>query len=105
MLERLLQAAEAGGRLGSVIEILLLQALVFHAQDNLPHALETLERALTLAEPEGYVNIFASEGEAMRALIEKQSRNRNHPLNGYAERLLAVFHSHAKPPRNRKSKI
>lgn len=91
LLERLLQAAEAGGRLGSVIEILLLQALAFQAQDILPHALETLERALTLAEPEGYVRIFVDEGDAMRLLIEKQSCNRGHLLNSYAERLLAVF--------------
>ena len=30
-----------------------------------------LERALALAEPEGYVRIFVDEGEAMRLLIEK----------------------------------
>jgi LuxR family transcriptional regulator, maltose regulon positive regulatory protein len=46
LLGRLLQAAETGGRLGSAIEILLLQALAFQAQDNLPHALAALERAL-----------------------------------------------------------
>ena len=91
LLGRLLQAAEAGRRMGSVIEILLLQALAFQAQDNLPHALAALERALALAEPEGYVRIFVDEGEAMRLLIEKQSRNRDHPLSGYADKLLAAF--------------
>jgi len=91
LLGRLLQAAETGGRLGSAIQILLLQALAFQAQDHLPHALAPLERALTLAEPEGYVRIFIDEGEAMRLLIEKQSRNRDHPLSGYADKLLAAF--------------
>ena len=91
LLERLLQAAENGGRMGSAIQILVLQALAFQAQDNLPHALAPLERALTLAEPEGYVRIFLDEGEAMRSLIEKQSRNRDHPLSGYADKLLAAF--------------
>ena len=91
LLGRLLQAAETGGRMGSVIQILLLQALAFQAQDNLPHALAALERALALAEPEGYVRIFVDEGEAMRLLIEKQSRNRDHPLSGYADKLLAAF--------------
>ncbi len=57
-------------RMGSVIEILLLQALAFQAQGNLPLALAALERALALAEPEGYVRIFVDEGEAMRLLIE-----------------------------------
>ena len=35
LLGRLLQAAETGGRLGSVIQILLLQALAYQSQDNL----------------------------------------------------------------------
>ena len=61
------------------------------AQGNRPQALAALERALTLAEPEGYVRIFVDEGEAMRLLIEKQSRNRDHPLSGYVDKLLAAF--------------
>ena len=72
LLARLLQAAEEGGRNGSVIEILILQSLAYQAQGNLPRALASLERALALAEPEGYVRIFVDEGEAMRLLIEKQ---------------------------------
>ncbi|MFO7683757.1 MAG: LuxR C-terminal-related transcriptional regulator, partial [Chloroflexota bacterium] len=91
LLRRLLQAAENGGRLGSVIQILLLQALTFQAQDNLPHALVPLERALALTEPEGYVRIFVDEGEAMRLLLEKQSRHQDHPLSGYVDKLLAAF--------------
>jgi LuxR family maltose regulon positive regulatory protein len=31
------------------------------------------------------------EGEAMRLLIEKQSRNRDHPLSSYMDKLLAAF--------------
>jgi len=91
LLERLLQAAEEGRRMGSVIEILALLALAHAAQGDIPLALVSLERALTLAEPEGYVRIFVDEGEAMRLLIEKQSRNRDHPLSGYTDKLLAAF--------------
>jgi LuxR family maltose regulon positive regulatory protein len=91
LLGRLLQAAETGGRLGSAIQILLLLALALQAQDNLPHALAVLERALALAEPEGYVSIFVDEGEAMRLLIEKLSSNQDHPRSGYADKLLAAF--------------
>ena len=58
LLQRLLSAAEAGGRTGSVIEILVLQALAHHAGGDTPGALAPLERALTLAEPEGYVRVF-----------------------------------------------
>ena len=95
LLERLLQAAEDGGRNGSVIEILILQSLAHQAQGNQPRALAALERALALAEPEGYVRIFVDEGEPMRSLlrllIEKWSRNRDQPLIGYAHKLLAAF--------------
>jgi LuxR family maltose regulon positive regulatory protein len=69
LLARLLQAAEAGGRNGSVIEILILQSLAHQAQGNQPLALASLERALALAEPEGYVRIFVDEGEPMQLLI------------------------------------
>ncbi len=100
LLGRLLQAAETGGRLGSAIHILLLQALALQAGDNIPHALALLERALALAEPEGYVRIFVDEGEAMRSLIEKQSRNRDHPLSGYADKLLAAFTQPAATPKS-----
>ena len=91
LLGRLLQAAEAGRRMGSVIEILLLQALAFQARDNLPHAIIALQRALGLAEPEGYVRIFVDEGEPMRSLIEKQSRSQDKIFPGYVDKLLAAF--------------
>jgi LuxR family maltose regulon positive regulatory protein len=91
LLERLLTLAETQKRTGSVIEILLTQALVYQAQSDRSQAIAALERALTLAEPEGYLRTFVDEGEAMQLLLEKQSSNRNHPLNGYVERLLAAF--------------
>jgi LuxR family maltose regulon positive regulatory protein len=91
LLARLLQAAEAQKRRGSALDILLVQALAHEAQGNRPQALAALEHALALAEPEGYLRIFVDEGEAMRLLIEKQSRNRDHPLSDYADKLLAAF--------------
>ena len=39
LLERLLKAAEEGGRMGSVIEILVLQALAYQMQEDIPAAL------------------------------------------------------------------
>ncbi|WP_276358195.1 LuxR C-terminal-related transcriptional regulator [Cohnella caldifontis] len=70
LLKRLLQAAEEGERTGSAIEILVLNALAHHMNGDIPAALASLERALTLAEPEGYVRIFADEGQPMVALLE-----------------------------------
>jgi len=91
LLARLLQAAEAQKRRGSALDILLVQALAHEAQGNRPQALAALEHTLALAEPEGYVRIFVDEGEAIRSLIEKQSRNRDHPLSDYVDKLLAAF--------------
>ena len=69
LLERLLRAAEEGGRTGSVIEVLVLLALARQLDDDLESALTTLERALSLAEPEGYVRVFIDEGPPMAALL------------------------------------
>jgi ATP/maltotriose-dependent transcriptional regulator MalT len=98
LLERLLKAAEAQRRMGIVIEILVAQALAHQVQGNLPQALASLERALALAEPEGYVRLFVDEGEPMRWLIfnlrsriEKQSSGQSRPLLIYAEKLLSTF--------------
>ena len=65
LLERLRAAADDGGRTGTLIEILVLQALASYAGDHRGDptgALAPLERALTLAEPEGYVRTFVDEG-------------------------------------------
>lgn len=109
LLEHLLKAAEEGKRIGSVIEILVLQALAYAAQADIPSAFKHLERALALAEPEGYVRMFADEGEPMRLLIsdfrlwiEKQSHGQDHQLIPYIERLLAGF---AQPEAIPQSKI
>ena len=98
LLGRLLKAAEEGGRTGSVIEILVLLALAYHAKGELSAALEALERALTLAEPESYMRIFLDEGQAMRLLIEDlrsmietRSPGEDEHLAAYADKLLNAF--------------
>lgn len=73
--ERLLKQAEQAGRMGLVIETLILQALVFHGMKETEQALVPLDRALALAQPEGYVRSFLDEGEVMtRLLCQVQSR-------------------------------
>lgn len=85
--ERLLRHVEASGRLGMVIEILILQAHNFQARRDPERALQTLERALSLAQPEEYTRIFLDEGKSMtRMLCQVQSRKIG---SGYAADLLA----------------
>ena len=88
LLERLLRAAEEGQRTGSVIEILVLQALARQARDDIPAALASLRRAMTLAEPEGYVRIFADEGPPMASLLRAAAKLRI--ARNYVRRLLAA---------------
>jgi LuxR family maltose regulon positive regulatory protein len=88
LLERLLLAAEEGQRTGRVIEILVLQALAHQRLGDIPAALACLERAVTLAEPEGYVRVFVDEGPPVASLLKalaKQGIARN-----YVRRLLAA---------------
>ncbi len=89
LLERLLQAAEAGERTGSVIEILVVQALAHQAQGAIPAALLPLQRALALAEPEGYVRVFVDEGPPMAVLLQAAARQGIAP--DYSRQLLAAL--------------
>jgi LuxR family maltose regulon positive regulatory protein len=89
LLERLLKAADVGGRIGSVIEILILQALTHQLQEDIPAALISLEHALKLAEPEGYMRIFLDEGLSMAQLIRKIAAHGIMP--NYTGSLLSAF--------------
>ena len=89
LLERLLKAAEEGGRKGSTIEILVLQSIAYHAQGDLLAALKPLQKALTLAEPEDYVRMFVDEGSPMtQLLLEAASRG---IMPEYTGKLLRAF--------------
>jgi LuxR family maltose regulon positive regulatory protein len=89
LLHRLFEAARAGERTGSVIEILVLLSLAHQMQGDIRAALMTLERALTLAEPEGYVRLFVDEGPAMARLLREAAERNIMP--DYTGTLLAAF--------------
>jgi len=90
VLGQVLSAVEARGWSRYVIETLLLQALVYQKIADRMSARTVLERALTLAAPEGYVRLFVDEGAPMGALLA-QVAERESPLAGYAATLLAAF--------------
>jgi LuxR family maltose regulon positive regulatory protein len=74
LLNRLLEAAEGGGRLGTVIELLILRALELARRGGLAGALTSLDRALTLAQPEARIRLFVDEGTALAALLGQATR-------------------------------
>jgi LuxR family maltose regulon positive regulatory protein len=89
LIDRLLKVTESGDRWGRVIELLILRALVFDAQDKSNVALEHLARALKLGEPQGYVRIFVDEGETMARLLYLAAARGISP--GYTGELLTAF--------------
>lgn len=94
LLTRLCAAAEAGGRIGSQIEALLLQSLAHEAGGDMEQARIPLQRALALAEPDGYVRLFADEGPPLARLLQAQNAKRKAQsdlLASYRAVLLAEF--------------
>jgi LuxR family maltose regulon positive regulatory protein len=89
LLRRLLDATEAGGRISRAIEILNLQALSAQAGDDTAKTMTSLERALSLAEPGGFVGIFVDEGPPMACLLYQALDRGIAP--DYTRRLLAAF--------------
>jgi LuxR family maltose regulon positive regulatory protein len=91
LLAGILTAAEHGGRTGTVIETLALQALAEGAAAKIDSATDALARALQLAESEGFVRVFVDEGPPMRELLEDLVRHR--PGSTFAQHLLHAFAS------------
>jgi LuxR family maltose regulon positive regulatory protein len=76
---RLLAAAEDGGRTGSVVESLVVEALARQALGDRDGAVAAVRRAAALAEPEGHVRVFLDEGPAMTLLLHQVARDRTAP--------------------------
>jgi LuxR family maltose regulon positive regulatory protein len=102
LLQQFREDAEAAERMGSVIEILILETLAFAAQGERHRSLISLERALTLAEPEGYIRLFVDEGDPMQLhLLDFRSIHKKKLSAGgdseadrllaYTDKLLAAF--------------
>ncbi|MEM8858231.1 MAG: formyltransferase family protein [Chloroflexota bacterium] len=89
LLERLFQLADEAGRLGSVIELLILQAFARQASGKLAEAVQLIERALAVAEPAGYVRIFADEGKQIRPLLAAALAKSSAPA--YITRLIGAI--------------
>jgi len=99
LLYRLIENAKAGDRVYVMIEMRLMRALIFQAQQNISTALDELEVALSLAEPGGLIMIFVSKGqpvaELLGEIIEVKKRDQDPIETGfslsYAQKILSVF--------------
>jgi len=89
LLKRLLELIEDNSWGKKVVEILALQALAYDADGKTAQAISTLERALIMAEPEGFIRTFVDEGPPMARLLYAALEQGISP--DYVQRLLAVF--------------
>jgi LuxR family maltose regulon positive regulatory protein len=89
LLQRLVDAAEAGGRLGVVIEASMLLAQARWLSDQREPALAAIERSLLLAEPQGYARTFLDEGEQLAPILRAAREAGLAPA--YCSRLLAAL--------------
>jgi LuxR family maltose regulon positive regulatory protein len=93
LLDRLHEAAETSGRLGSLVEIRMLQALAQDAQGHRPQALQALGQAWARApEPDGYVRLFLDEGAPMVELL-RAAEHQGLAGGDHARRLLSLVAS------------
>jgi LuxR family maltose regulon positive regulatory protein len=76
LLGRLVEAAEQGGRAGTVLELLVLLAQAHQARGDAVRAQRSLGRAVALAEPQGYLRVFADEGRPVATLLAALAKQR-----------------------------
>jgi LuxR family maltose regulon positive regulatory protein len=100
-LNMLLAGAESGERWGRVIELLILQAIIFNAQDNREAALKTFTRALEIAQGEGYVRTFVDGGQPVAELLGETASGVG--VTEYANKVLAAFPDDNKESREKES--
>ena len=93
LLQNLLEATKAGGRISRMIEVLLLQAMLLQDSGDTNRAITALDQALRLAEPGGFVRVFIDEGLPMAQLLSKTADLGIMP--DYTGKLLAAFKAEA----------
>jgi LuxR family transcriptional regulator, maltose regulon positive regulatory protein len=84
LLAKLSEAARSAGRKGSLIQILLLEALSLHAQGCISEALDRYLQCLSLARPEMYLATFLDEGTPAAQLLDLvKSQELEQPMRDY----------------------
>ena len=93
LLERLEEAAVNGRRMGMAMEIRIVKALAYNSAGDDELSSSSLESALELAAPEGFVRVFTDEGEPLRQLLSELATHGK--MKQYAQKLLAFFDKQA----------
>lgn len=89
VLEPVLLRMQQQGRTRLLIETLMLKAVALETQGQVVQAMAALEHALSLAEPGGYIRLFADEGPSMARLLRDAAAHGLAPK--YTAKLLAAL--------------
>jgi LuxR family maltose regulon positive regulatory protein len=95
ILDRLLQVCQSTEQVPYLITVYKIRSLLCEAQGVMPLAIDSLEKALELAEPEGYIQTFLDEGKPMLRLLKEFIRRKGG--SAFARNLLAAFRHSASP--------
>ncbi len=96
LLDRLLAAAVDGGRLGTVIELEVLRTVALQSAGDRTAALAALERAVHVAEPEGWVRVFVDSAADLRGPLLDLAQQQ--PRSGYLQELVAATSGASRVP-------
>jgi LuxR family maltose regulon positive regulatory protein len=88
-LTALLAEAQKQGRTRRLHEILVLTAVAYQEMGSIDRAVDSLERSLKLAEPEGYTRVYIDDGSPMVKLLREAARRGIQKQ--YCNRLLSAF--------------
>ncbi|MBT7081000.1 MAG: LuxR family transcriptional regulator, partial [Chloroflexi bacterium] len=87
---------EVKGEADKYLKVIILQAVAHHECDKTDEAIQILEKAMGLAEPNGFIRIFVDEGLPMVQLLSEAVSQGIMP--NYARKLLAAFEVSEPPP-------
>ncbi len=101
-LPAIVDAARQAGKSKYLIEVLLLQALLYSARHRQDEMLATAAEMVSLAEAEGFVRIFLDEGNPMRRILTRLKIKSSQP-HPYLDSLLAAFQGQTRNSHHRPS--
>jgi LuxR family maltose regulon positive regulatory protein len=91
LLRQMKDTAETAGRTLHVIEFSVIQAMILKKHGETGEAISILEKALSIAEPGGFISVFIEEGPPMAELLELLLDEHKDIPRDYVKKLIISF--------------
>ncbi len=89
LLEKYIKKGRSGHKYNLLMQVLLVQSTYLYKKGDKQAALNSVQEAITLAEPNGFIRIFIDLGEPMKEIL--QELGLTEPENNYVSMLLNTF--------------